>query len=168
MSWQEPEYQALGQDIHTRGARLAEQVQVLRMFWTQPFVNFKGKYHEIDNMGLNRLPSKPIPVWFGSTIEERPMRRAARLADGWMPMGDPTDAFPQLKQYMADAGRGGSLQLMSRVTAGEGGPDAWMAEAKRLQGVGATHITLGVPPDVTGEAAMKRLIEAKDALAAAL
>jgi len=168
MSWQEPEYQALGQDVHTRGARLAEQVQVLRMFWTQPFVNFKGKYHEIDNMGLNRLPSKPIPVWFGSTIEERPMRRAARLADGWMPMGDPTDAFPQLKQYMADAGRGGSLQLMSRVTAGEGGPDAWMAEAKRLQGVGATHITLGVPPDVTGEAATKRLIEAKDALAAAL
>jgi probable F420-dependent oxidoreductase len=168
ISWQEPEYKALGQDIHTRGARLAEQVQVLRMFWTQPFVTFKGKYHDIDNMGLNRLPTKPIPVWFGSTPEERPMRRAARLADGWMPMGDPTDLFPQLKQYMADAGRTQSMQLMSRVNAGDGGPDAWIAEAKRLQGVGATHITIGTPPDLTGEAATKRLIEAKNALAAAL
>jgi probable F420-dependent oxidoreductase len=168
MSWQEPEYQALGQDIHTRGARLAEQVEVLRLFWTQPFVTFKGKYHEIDNMGLNRLPARPIPVWFGSTMEERPMRRAAKLGDGWMPMGDPTDAFPQLKQYMADAGRSGTIQLMARVTAGEGGPDAWVSEAKRLQGVGATHITLGTPPDVAGDAATKRLIEAKDALMAAL
>lgn len=169
LSWQEPEYQALGQDIHNRGARMAEQVEVLRLFWTQPFVTFKGKYHDIDNMGLNRLPSKPIPLWFGSTPEERPMRRAARLGDGWMPMGDPTDTFPQLKQYMADAGRGNApMQLMSRVTAGEGGPEAWVAEAKRLEGVGATHITLGVPPQVAGDAATKRLIEAKDALAAAL
>jgi hypothetical protein len=85
-----------------------------------------------------------------------------------MPMGDPTDAFPHLKQYMTDAGRTASMQLMSRVTAGEGGPDAWVAEAKRLQGVGATHITLGAPPDMTGDAATKRLLEAKDALAAAL
>ncbi|HEU0075001.1 MAG TPA: TIGR03619 family F420-dependent LLM class oxidoreductase [Dehalococcoidia bacterium] len=168
LSWQEPEYKAVGKDIHNRGARLAEQVEVLRLFWTQPFFTFKGKYHDIDNMGLNRVPSKPIPVWFGSTPEERPMRRAARLGDGWMPMGDPTDAFPQLKQYMADAGRSDAMPLMSRVTAGEGGPDAWVAEAKRLQGVGATHITLGAPPDLTGDAATKRLLEAKGALAAAL
>jgi len=168
ISWQEPEYKALGQDVHNRGARLAEQVEVLRLFWTQPYVNFKGKYHDIDNMGLNRLPSKPITIWFGSTVEERPMRRAARLADGWMPMGDPTDSFPQLRQYMADAGRSGTIQLMARVTAGDGGPDAWVAEAKRLEGVGATHITLGVPPEVTGDEATKRLIEAKDALAKAL
>jgi probable F420-dependent oxidoreductase len=168
ISWQEPEYQALGQDIHNRGARLAEQVEVLRLFWTQPFVTFKGKYHDIDNMGLNRLPSKPIPVWFGSTAEERPMRRAAKLGDGYMPMGDPADLYPRLKQYMTDAGRSGTMQLMSRVTADDGGPDAWVAEAKRLQGIGATHLTLGVPPDLTGEAATKRLIEAKDALTAAL
>jgi probable F420-dependent oxidoreductase len=168
ISWQEPEYQAVGQDIHTRGARLAEQVEVLRMFWTQPFVTFKGKYHDIDNMGLSRLPSKPIPIWFGTTPEERPMRRAAKLGEGYMPMGDPADLFPKLKQYMADAGRRDTMQLMSRVTVGDGGPDAWIADAKRLQEVGATHITVGAPPEMAGDAAMKRLIEAKDALAGAL
>ena len=57
---------------------------------------------------------------------------------------------------------------MSRITAGDEGPDAWIAEAKRLQNIGATHITLGVPPDVSGAAATKRLLEAKSSLAAAL
>jgi hypothetical protein len=32
--------------------------------WSKPFFSFKGKFHDIDNMGLNRLPAKPIPVWF--------------------------------------------------------------------------------------------------------
>lgn len=169
ISWQEAEYKAVDQDVHRRGARLAEQVEVLRLFWTQPFVTFKGKYHDIDNMGLNRIPSRPIPIWFGSTPDERPMRRAAKLGDGWMPMADPADLFPRLKQYMANAGRGNDeMQLMSRVTAGEGGPDAWVAAAKRLQAIGATHITLSAPPDLSGDADTQRLIQAKDALAAAL
>ena len=169
ISWQETEYQAVNQDIHTRGVRLAEQVEVLRMFWTQPFVTFKGKYHDIDNMGLARIPSRPIPIWFGSTPEELPMRRVARLGDGYMPMGDPADLFPRLKEYMNDAGRGSdNMQLMSRVTAGNGGLDAWIAEAKRLEGIGATHITIGVPPEITGADATKRILEAKTSLEAAL
>ena len=136
---------------------------------SKPFFSFKGKFHDIDNMGLNRLPAKPIPLWFGSTLEEKPMRRAARFADGWMPMADPTEPLPRFKQYMTEAGRNASaLQLMSRVTAGDGGPDAWIAEGKRLQALGATHITIGTPPDVTGAAASQRIIEAKNALAAAL
>jgi len=169
ISWQEPEYKAVGQDVHQRGARLAEQVRVLRMFWTQPFVTFKGRFHDIDNMGLNRLPARPIPIWFGSTLEERPMRRAARLADGWMPMADPAEPLSRFKQYMSEAGRGGEqVMVMGRVAAGEGGPDAWVAEGKRLQGAGATHLTIGAPPDLQGEAATQRLIEARGILAAAL
>jgi alkanesulfonate monooxygenase SsuD/methylene tetrahydromethanopterin reductase-like flavin-dependent oxidoreductase (luciferase family) len=142
---------------------------VLKLFWSQPVFSYKGKFHDIDNMGLNRLPSKPIPLWFGSTLEEQPMRRAARFADGWMPMADPMEPLPRFKQYMTDAGRNAAaLQLMSRVTAGDGGPDAWIADGKRLQTLGATHITIGTPPDVTGPAATQRIIEAKNALTGAL
>jgi probable F420-dependent oxidoreductase len=169
MSWQEPEYQAVGQDVHRRGARLAEQVEVLKLYWSKPYFSFKGKFHDIDNMGLNRLPSQPIPVWFGSTLDEKPMRRAAKLGDGWMPMADAAEPLPRFQQYMRDAGRDPArLQVMSRVTAGDGGPDAWISEGKRLEGAGATHITIGTPPDVAGPAAVQRIIEAKNALAAAL
>ncbi|HWC30999.1 MAG TPA: TIGR03619 family F420-dependent LLM class oxidoreductase [Dehalococcoidia bacterium] len=169
ISWQEAEYRAVGQDVHRRGARLGEQVEVLKLFWTKPYFSFKGKFHDIDNMGLNKLPSKPIPLWFGSTLEEAPVRRAAKHADGWMPMADPTETLPRFKQYMTEAGRNpSSLQLMSRVTAGDGGPDAWISEGKRLQGIGATHLTIGAPPDLTGAAASQRIIEAKNALSGAL
>jgi len=167
ISWQESEYVALGQDLHTRGARLAEQIELLRLFWTQPLVTFKGKFHDIDNMGLNRLPKKPITIWIGSSFEERPMRRAARLGDGWMPMGDPTEQMPRFKEYLSEAGRD-SIQLMTRLVAGDGGPDAWIADAKRLQGIGATHITIGGPQGLTGADATKRIMEARTALASAL
>jgi alkanesulfonate monooxygenase SsuD/methylene tetrahydromethanopterin reductase-like flavin-dependent oxidoreductase (luciferase family) len=95
------------------------------------------------------------------------MRRAARLGDGWMPMGDPTEQMPRFKEYMSEAGRD-SIQLMTRLVAGDGGPDAWIADAKRLQGIGATHITIGAPQGVAGEDATKRIMEARSALASAL
>jgi probable F420-dependent oxidoreductase len=169
LSWQEAEYQALNQDIHTRGRRLEEQIEVLRLLWSQPYVTFKGRWHDLDQVGLNRLPSQPIPIWFGTTAEERPMRRAARMADGWMPLGDPTDLFPRFQQYIVDQGRDArGFLLMARLSAGDGGPDAWVGEAKRLQGLGATHLTIGAPPDIQGAAAVTRIMAAKDAVASAL
>lgn len=169
ISWQEAEYKAVGQDVHRRGVRLAEQIEVLRLFWTKPFFSFKGKFHDIDNLGLNRIPAKPIPIWFGSTLTEAPMRRAAKLGDGWIPLADPAEALPRFKEYASDAGRGiSSFRFMGGVAAGDGGPDAWTAAARRLQDHGVTHITISAPPNITGAAALTRIIEAKNVLSAAL
>jgi probable F420-dependent oxidoreductase len=167
ISWNEPEYQALNQDIHTRGRRLAEQITVLRKLWTEPFVTFQGRWHTLDRVGLNRLPKQPIPIWIGSTTEERPLRRAARLADGWTPLGDPTEAMPRLRQYLAEAGRGVStFRVGARVMAGADGPAAWVTEARRLQAVGVTDLAIGAPPEMPPSQALERLIEAKRVLAA--
>jgi probable F420-dependent oxidoreductase len=169
ISWQEAEYKAVGQDVHRRGARLGEQIEVLRMYWTKPFFSFTGKFHDIDNMGLGRTPTKPIPIWFGSTLMEAPMRRAAKMADGWIPIANPAEALPRFKQYAYEAGRNiSSLRFMSGITAGDGGSDAWIAEGKRLQDLGVTHVTINTPPNVSGTAAITRMIEARDALAAVL
>jgi hypothetical protein len=97
------------------------------------------------------------------------LRRMAKLADGWVPMGDPTEAMPRLKQYVEEAGRDPStFGLTARVVAGPGGPGAWIESARKLQALGATHLTLAAPPDVQGPAVLERLIEAKQALAAEL
>src|SRR3990170_5022455 len=88
ISWNELEYKSLGQDIHTRGRRLAEQMVLLKRMWTEPYVTFHGRFHDVDGVGLNQLPP-PITLWVGSTTQERPFRRAARLADGWLPLVDP-------------------------------------------------------------------------------
>ncbi|HKS20800.1 MAG TPA: TIGR03619 family F420-dependent LLM class oxidoreductase [Bradyrhizobium sp.] len=168
-SWQESEYRALGQDVHVRGARLAEQVEVLRLFWTQPFVTFKGKFHDIDDMGFDRLPKQPIPIWFGSQFGEAAMRRVAAKGDGWMALMDPTEAMPRFQQYVSEAGRDpGAVKIMSNIYVGDEGADKWIAEAKRLHGLGVTHITINAAPGTAAEAGVKRVVEMRDILGGAV
>lgn len=168
VGWNPLEYQAAGQDFHTRGRRLAEQIVVLRRLWTEPFVTFHGRWHTLEGVGLNRLPPAPIPIWMGGT-DERALRRAARLADGWIPLGDPSEAMPRLRQYVAEAGRDpGTFGLTARLTAGPDGPAAWVAEARRLAGVGATHLSIATPPDLAPAQALARIVEARKTLAAEL
>ena len=47
ISWNQAEYEALGQDFKTRGRRLEEQIVVLRRLWTEPFVTFEGRFHKL-------------------------------------------------------------------------------------------------------------------------
>ena len=76
LGWNEVEYIALNEDFHTRGQRIEEQVAVLRQLWTQPLVNFSGRWHTIPDAGLNPLPlQQPIPLWFGGTAPAA-LRRA--------------------------------------------------------------------------------------------
>ena len=110
LGWNHVEYEALGEDFRTRGRRVEEQVEVMRKLWTQPLVTFRGAEHVINNAGLNPMPiQRPIPIWFGGAAEPA-IKRAARLADGWMPAGrKPDDAvkrmIEQLEKYLQEAGR---------------------------------------------------------------
>jgi probable F420-dependent oxidoreductase len=164
ISWNAAEYQAVGQDFAARGKRVEEQVQVLRKFWSEPYVTFDGRSHALDGVGLNRPLANRIPIWMGGT-HEAVLRRAAKLADGWIPLGDPTEIWPRLKQYVAEAGREPStFGVTGRVTAGPGGPQAWVDAGKKLQELGATHLTLSTPSDVHGAAVLDRLVAARQAL----
>jgi probable F420-dependent oxidoreductase len=166
ISWHEAEYEAMGQNVHNRGRRMEEQIEVLRKMWTEPFPHFDGRWHKLDGVGLNKLPSPPIPVWMGSGNDDKVLRRVARLADGWMPLGDPTDLVPKIRQFFEEEKRDPSkFMLRAGVPASNEGPSAWVAAAKRLQGVGVTHINLSAPPDLTGSDALSRLTEAKNILA---
>jgi probable F420-dependent oxidoreductase len=165
ISWNEYEYVALGQDVHTRGRRLAEQITLLRRLWTEPFVTFEGRFHKLENIGLNQLPSKAVPVWMGGGTDEKVMRRIARLADGWMPSGDPTEHMPRLQGYLKDEGRDpASFMMMGRLN-GAGGPDDWKAQAHHLKEVGATHLTIGATPDATPAQELETALRVRETLA---
>lgn len=169
ISWNAAEYQALGQNIHDRGRRIEEQIEVLRLLWSQPYVTFNGRYHKFAKVGINRTPLPRIPIWFGSKSGERALRRVARLADGWMSLGDPTADLPRLRRYMQEAGRD-PRQLMVRgpLLAGDGGKAAWIAAGRKLQAAGVTHINITAPLDLAPAQAMPRIIEARSVLAEAL
>ena len=80
----------------TAGARIEEQVEVLRRLWTDELVTFDGTWHHLDRIGLNPMPvQRPIPIWMGSfvgQVVEKVIRRIGRLADGWFPQMSPARA----------------------------------------------------------------------------
>jgi probable F420-dependent oxidoreductase len=66
IGWNEVEYQALGEGFRDRARRYEEQIEVLRLLWTNDVVTFKGRYHEIDEAGILPRPvQQPIPIWMG-------------------------------------------------------------------------------------------------------
>jgi probable F420-dependent oxidoreductase len=77
------EYQALDQDFATRGARQEEQIEVLRKLWTEPLVEYHGRWHDIDRAAIAPRPAAPIPIWIGG-FSEAAYRRAARIGDGFI------------------------------------------------------------------------------------
>ncbi|HLE14205.1 MAG TPA: LLM class F420-dependent oxidoreductase [Anaerolineales bacterium] len=152
LGWNEVEYAALGQDFHSRGRRIEEQVTLLRQLWTQPLVNFEGRWDTIPDAGINPLPvQQPIPIWFGGHAEPV-LRRTARLGDGWMPNyrtpEDARNALGLLQRFIEEVGRKpGGLGIEARLPYGEGSPEMWRLLARDWQAVGATHLsfnTMGV------------------------
>jgi probable F420-dependent oxidoreductase len=85
IGWNPVEYDALGQDFHTRGVRQEEQIDLLRRLFTEPVVDFSGRFDRIDRAALIPKPSRPIPIWIGGG--DAAYDRAARLADGFIFFG---------------------------------------------------------------------------------
>lgn len=147
VGWSEVEFEQLGQDFHNRGQRIEEQVEVLRALWTQESVTFHGRWHEISDAGINPLPvQRPIPIWMGGNAEPV-LRRAGRMADGWLPEGRPDSSLREqierVRAYAAEAGRDPStIGIEARVGLRSGDPDEWMATAKAWEAMGATGIML--------------------------
>ena len=169
LSWNAAEYQALGQAFRDRARRIEEQVAVLRMLWSQPYVTFHGRYHTLDNVGLNRAGLPAMPLWFGSEMGEPALRRVARLADGWMSLGDPLPALPRLRQYMREAGRDPqTLMVRGPLVATDDGEAAWIDAARKLQAAGVTHLNIVPPLELAAPQGLARVIEARRVVAAAL
>lgn len=175
LGWNDVEYVALGQDFHTRGRRIEEQVALMKQFWTQPLVTFSGRWHTVPEAGLKPLPTQqPIPIWFGGHAEAV-LKRVARLGDGWMPNYPSVEMtkplIDKLDGFLAEAGRSrADIGIESRIAYGEGNPDEWTALIREWQSVGATHCSFntmkhGFATPADHIAAIQRIAEAVDPLA---
>lgn len=147
LGWNEPEYIALNENFKNRARRIEEQVQVLRLLWTQPVVTFQGRWHTIPGAGLNPLPiQQPIPIWMGANAEAA-VRRAARLADGWMiNIRSPQDAavpMTWLEDELARSGRSrAGFGLEARIQYGQGSPAEWEQVISGWKAYHVTHLSL--------------------------
>ncbi len=146
------EYEALNEDFSNRGARVEEQVEVLRRLWSEELVTYEGRWHHLDRMGLNPMPvQRPIPIWMGSfvgAVVEKVVRRIARLADGWFPQMPPGDelaaALDRLRGYAIEAGRDpAALGIECGIAVRrDDDPQRWVDLALAYRDLGATHLRL--------------------------
>jgi probable F420-dependent oxidoreductase len=152
VGWNEVEYEALGQDFHTRGQREVEQMRLMRRLWTKPLVTFKGKWDTVTDAGLKPLPvQQPIPIWIGGAQQEANetvLRRIARHADGWTLVGPPGQhvegSWARIKELAQEAGRDpSSIGLEGGIRYGDGNLDRIGQEYERLQRLGARYACVG-------------------------
>ena len=169
--WMAEEFEAVGAPpFAERGAVTDEYLQVFRELWTQPEPKFAGKYTRFDKILFEPKPAG-IPIWVGGDSGPA-LRRTARLADGWYPIGSnpafPLDSLALLKSGIArlhkaanQVGRNpADLSVIYRVsaipaapaTASDGqpklfnGPDATIiADIRALRDLGVASIDFGFP-----------------------
>src|SRR3954447_8311199 len=100
VGWNPVEYEALGEEFSTRGARQEEQIELLRRLFSEPVVDFAGRFDRVDRASLLPKPARPVPIWLGGGTAA--IERAARLADGFMffdsGVDRTVDAWKRLRQ----------------------------------------------------------------------
>jgi probable F420-dependent oxidoreductase len=85
VGWQESEYEALGENFRTRGARMDEAIRLLRAYWTDAEVSFQSAHYPTVAMAMEPKPPQGgrLPIWIGGSSEAA-YRRVGRLGEGWL------------------------------------------------------------------------------------
>jgi probable F420-dependent oxidoreductase len=146
VGWNHVEYQALDIDWKIRGARQAEQIEVMRKLWTEDLVTFQGRFHKLEAVTLLPAPvQRPIPIWFGGS-SDAVVKRAARIGDGWMPIMRPDVAEPKLamlREQLKLHGRDpATFGLEGWLRFDEADPQAWAKVAEGWKKHGAKIVML--------------------------
>ncbi|HXG03871.1 MAG TPA: LLM class flavin-dependent oxidoreductase [Candidatus Binatia bacterium] len=79
------EFALYGVELAKRGARFEEQFHIMTGLWTENRLSFQGRYYTVEGRIEPRPVTKPHPpVWIGGW-GELTLKRAATLADNWIP-----------------------------------------------------------------------------------
>ena len=171
--YMEAEFRALGVDFAERNDLLDEGIQAMVRAWTEDGVQMEGRhFHAAGNTMRPRPAQVPHPpIWVGGN-SRRALRRAAELADGWLPMPNPRALAERrrsapletvddlramaarIREYRATSGREGTFEIVAMpftwsFARGPGFDVAQFADhVHELEELGVTGIAMGFPaPD---------------------
>jgi probable F420-dependent oxidoreductase len=101
---------------------LREGVELIKAFWTEPTVSYRGRVFQLESaaMALRPVQKPRPPIWLGGGHPDA-IRRAVAIADGWMGAGGSTQAafarsVPLLREELEASGRDpGAFPISKRV-----------------------------------------------------
>lgn len=138
LGWMPEEYRFTNEEMKTRGARLTEAIQILKLCMGGGFVEFHGKYYDFDRLIMEPHPKTRVPVYVGGHAEAA-LRRAAQYCDGWVglvhPFEEARDYIERLRALRAEFGRENEpFDIILQC------PEASSVDDfKRLEDIGVTH-----------------------------
>ena len=147
----EKEFAALGVDFASRGRQLDEALEVM---------DEALRTGVVDGMEIQPRPVQQPrpPIWVGGSAPAA-VRRAARLADGWLPQGTPLDEMPAMvdlyrKERGDDTGDIGAIAPWIYVgdpswdvnrPCVSGSPELIADDLNRWASVGVNHLQVRFP-----------------------
>ncbi len=92
VGWMEEEFENLGASFRDRGRRFEEAINLIRTLHQNQAPRFNGRYHSFKDAVFKPRRDTAPPIWFGGNSEAA-LRRAAKLADGWHPVGATLETY---------------------------------------------------------------------------
>jgi len=80
--WPE-DYEVCGERWERRGPRSGEMIEIIRKVSSGALVEHEGEFYRFPKLQIAPVPKRPIPIYVGGHADAA-LRRAARIADGWI------------------------------------------------------------------------------------
>ena len=109
VSWHRDEYDAIGVDFGRRGRILDEQLEIMRLAWSQSPISYAGDHFRFDDVWIEPKPTRPEgpAMWFGGEkVHGKIVERLVRYGSGFHPVGRvDADDIAELRRLLTEAGR---------------------------------------------------------------
>lgn len=159
----EHEYADFQVPLTRRVRRFSEAVELMKALWTEPSVTYQGQIYQLAGGMMSPKPiQKPHPpLWMGGRHPDA-LKRAARIADGWMGPGGSSkaafaDSIPILRAALEGAGRDPAsfpiskrvfMSVHERPDVAQAEVHRWFSEVYRNPGLTTTGGVFGTPAQV--------------------
>lgn len=175
LSWIPEEFEWLGTSMRTRGARLDEAIDIVRLVCGgggPQWVEYHGTHYDFGRLMVSPAPHTAVAIHVGGHSDPA-LRRAAGRGDGWISVqttsAEVRQAAERLAALRTDAGRSDlpfdANVLCLDIAPTAEGVDAYAGVAEDLNALGMRAVFQVVPWYFTGGDPADRSVRA-DALAA--
>ena len=154
--WWSEEFAALGAPFAARARRFDESIQLMRTLWAQGSAEHRGDAFSFEQLACEPRPLQPggPPIWIaGAGAAAR--RRAARIGDGWHPIGLDAEQLEagraEIDELALAEGREPGQIGLSTVIGVSADPARAVERLLELARAGVGHVVLAVSGDSIAE-----------------